>query len=197
MDNKLKIINYLGKHSEESFTMHGLSRILSIPYASFYRTIRSISDLLIIKRVGKAKTLGLNTNNQSIKSYLIISSYEEKKEYLKKHRLIRLLCNEINTNNIILLFGSYAENKQTEKSDIDLLIINKKGNKTLSFSAFELLHKKKINPIFITEQEFKIMLRKTDENLGKQAKKKHIILNNPEAYWNLVWKSINHHSTNT
>jgi predicted nucleotidyltransferase len=189
MDNNLKIINYLGKHSEEAYTMHQLSILLKIPYATFYRNINQMRDLLLVKNIGKAKALSLNLNNPVIKPYLIISSYEEAKDYLKNNKLIKLLHSEIRTNDIVLLFGSYAENKQNDKSDIDLLVINKKGKKSFSLSSFELLHKKQVNPLFISEEEFKAMLRKPDENVGKQAKIKHIILNNPEAFWNLVWKS--------
>ena len=43
MDNKHKIINHLGKHPNEKYTMHELSRELNIPYASFYRTINYIN----------------------------------------------------------------------------------------------------------------------------------------------------------
>ncbi len=55
MDNKQKIINYLGKHLEERFTMHELSKLLTIPYASFYRTIQQMKDLLITETIGKSK----------------------------------------------------------------------------------------------------------------------------------------------
>ena len=177
--------------------MHGLSKLLRIPYATFFRTISKISDLLLIKPVGRARTLSLNLNNPVLKPYLAISSHEEAKDYLNKNRIIKLLCNELNTEDIILLFGSYADNKQSEKSDIDLLIINRKGTKSVSFSSFELLHKKKVNPIFIREEEFKAMLRNPDENVGKQAKKNHIVLNNPSAFWEIAWKSTGNHSKNS
>ena len=66
------------------------------------------------------------------------------------------------------------------------LIINKDGKKTISFSKYEILFKKKINPIFITKPEFTQMLREKEENVGKQVLKKHIILYNPESFWGCV-----------
>jgi len=185
MDNKLSIINYLGKHSEESFTMHQLSSILKIPYASFHRHVKQLSFLLITKSIGKAKIISL-ANNPIIPSYLAVSSFEEKNDYLKHNKLISLLSKEIITDSIVLLFGSYANNNFSDKSDIDLLII---GEKIRPFSSFELLHKKKVNPVCIKQSEFKEMLRKPDENVGKQAKKNHIVLNNPSSFWGLAWKS--------
>ena len=183
MDNKLKIVNYLGKHIGAAFTMHELSKAIEVPYATFHRTIQEMKDLVKIQTVGKSKTLALNTDNAAIKSYLIISSEEEKKEFLKKQPIISKIASELNAKDAVVLFGSYAKGIERETSDIDLLIINKKGDKSLSFSKYELLFKKKISPVFVTKSEFAKMLKDKDENVGKQAMKNHIILNNPESFW--------------
>ena len=182
MDNKHKIINYLGKNQSKRYTMHELSKELDIPYASFYRTIGLMKDLLIIEEVGKSKVISLNKNNLIVKSHLIVSSDEERKEYLQKHPIINKIYQELNTDAIVVLFGSYAKRTQTEKSDIDLIIINKDGKKSISFSKYETLFRIKINPISITKKEFKLMLKDKEENVGKQALYNHIILNNPEAF---------------
>jgi len=190
MDNGQKIINYLGKHLEERFTMHELSKLLTIPYASFYRTIQQMKDLLITETIGKSKVLKLNSQNSIVKAHLIISSDDEKKEFLEKHPILKKISKDLETKDIVILFGSYAKGKETEKSDIDLLIINKDGRKTISFSKHELLYQKKINPIFLTRKEFKNMLKDTEENVGKQALQNHIILTNPEEFWGEVLDAI-------
>jgi len=190
MDNKLKIINYLGKNIEKSFTMHELSILLNIPYATFYRTIHRMKDILIIEIIGKSKVIKLNTENHVVKSHLTVASDEEKKTFLKKQPIIRKITSELKTKEIVVLFGSYAKEKQTKKSDIDILIINKDGRKSTSFSKYELLYKKKINPIFVTKKEFKKMLKDKEENIGKQALKNHVILNNPEKFWKYVLNDI-------
>jgi len=190
MDNKHKIINHLGKHPNKKYTMHELSIKLQIPYASFYRTINSIKDLLIMEKVGKSKVITLNKQNRILKSHLAVSSDEERKEYIRKYPLIKKIYLELDTEDIIILFGSYAKKTQTEKSDIDLLIINKDGKKSISFSKYELLFKIKINPIFITKKEFKLMLKDKEENVGKQALYGHIVLNNPEEFWECVLNGV-------
>jgi predicted nucleotidyltransferase len=186
MDNKLKIINYLGKAFDQEFTMHELSKILKIPYASFYRTIEEIGELLIIRRIGKSKTLRLNLKNPVIKSYLSIASQEEKRNYLTFKPIIKLIHNDLNTKETVILFGSYAKNKERENSDIDLIIINKSGKKTISFSRYETLYKKEINPMFFKNQEIKYLLKDNEENVFKQALRNHIILANPEEFWRIV-----------
>lgn len=186
MDNKLKIINYLGKNMHQPFTMHELSKLIKVPYATFYRTIQTMKDLVRIQPIGKSKTLSLSTENPAIKSYLAISSDEEKKEFLKKQPIINKIVSESQTKDTMVLFGSYAKGNEREFSDIDMLIINKKGEKSISFSKYELLFKKKINPIFFTKSEFIHMLQEKEENVGKQALKRHIILQNPENFWECV-----------
>ncbi len=183
MDNKLKIVNYLGKHLGQAFTMNELSKLTKIPYATFYRTIQKMKDLVKLQAVGKSKTVVLNTKNPAIKAYLTISSEEEKKEFLQKQPIISKIASEFDTSDTVVLFGSYAKGTQREASDIDLLVINKNGKKSISFSKYEVLFRKKINPMFVTSSEFRKMLKEADENVGKQALKDHIMLNNPESFW--------------
>ncbi len=186
MDNNLKILNYLGKHKGREYSMHELSKELKIPYASFYRTIQKMEDLLTIKMIGKSKVLQLNFKNPILKAHLAISSEEEKKEFLVKKSIIKKISSELETQSIVALFGSYAKGKETPKSDIDLLVINPKGERDVFFGKYETIFKKKINPIYISEKEFKLMLKDQEENVGKQALKDHIILNNSEYFWECV-----------
>ena len=188
----LKIINFLGRHYSELFTMHELSEILDIPYASFHRCVKGMEKqgILNIEEIGRSKVVKLSLNHPVLKSHLTASSFDEMQEFLEEHPIIKKIVNELKTNDIVLLFVSYAKGKETGKSDIDLLIINKGGDRSLSFSAFELLYKKKINSIFITRKEFKDMLRDKEENVGKQALNNHIILNNPEGFCGLVLDAI-------
>lgn len=190
MDNAHKLIVFLGKNLNQNYTMHQLSQLLKIPYATFYRMLKEMHNLLIVQQVGKAKTIRLNFDYPLIKSHLAISSDEEKREYLQIRPLIKKIATEIDASEVVVLFGSYARGKETEKSDIDLIVINKNGDKSLSFSKYELLFKKKINPIFVTEKEFKLMLKDKEENVSKQVLKNHIILNNPEHFWKMVLNGI-------
>lgn len=190
MDNKLKIINYLGKNPGKSFTMHELSKLVKMPYATFYRTVKQMTDLITTEKVGHSKTVRINLVNPNLRSYLTISSDQESKEFLKNQPIIRKIAAEIGDKDIILVFGSYAKGTETKSSDIDMLIINKDGKRTVSFSKYELLFKKKINPIFVTLKEFRLMLGDMEENVGKQALKNHIVLNNPESFWGCVLNAV-------
>jgi len=86
----------------------------------------------------------------------------------------------------------HNEEKLIKIADFPVLSpsINKEGNKSISFSKYELLFKKRINPIFVTKKEFELMLKDKEENIGKQVLKNHIILINPEEFWGCVLHAI-------
>ena len=95
---------------------------------------------------------------------------------------------------IILITGSYAKNKQTEKSDIDILIITKAGvfKKQKLLENLTLTFKPVIHPIVVTYKNFIDMLLSKEENLGKEAFKNHLIFRNNERYYLLIKEAIEH-----
>ncbi|MBI2575990.1 nucleotidyltransferase domain-containing protein [Candidatus Woesearchaeota archaeon] len=149
-----------------------------------------MNDILDVAVVGKSKTLGLKTANPVAKALLTVGSDEERKEFLDKQPILRKIMRELDPKETLILFGSYAKGEEREKSDIDILIINKDGGKSISFSKYEVLFRKKINPLFITAKEFIAMLQDKEENVGKQALKNHVILKNPEGFWEMVLHGI-------
>lgn len=183
----MKIINWLGKHKGKQITMHALSKAAKIPYATFHRTVNGMKGLVLLDTIGKAKAVSLNTANPIIKSYLSVSSEEEKNDFLEKQPIIRKIASELDTKEIVLLFGSYAKGREKESSDIDLMVVNSKGEKSISFSKYEVMFRKKINALFVAKSELRQMLRETGENVGKQALESHILLNNPEGFWGCVY----------
>lgn len=182
MDNKLKILLYLAKN-RDSFTFHELSKLLSIPYATFYRTTKLMDDLINVQVKGKSKLISINWT-EIVLSYLAIASFEEKKEFMQKHQIIRRI--EQKAKEITLVFGSYAKGKQNKRSDIDVMIINEKGKKNNDFSDLELLYDVKINPIFFTKEEFVQMLTDKEENVCTQALNNHVLLSGFTEFWRLV-----------
>lgn len=183
----MKILNWLGKHKGKQITMHALSKTVKIPYATFHRTINQMKGLVVFNTIGKAKAISLDTANPSIKSYLSVSSEEEKNDFLEKQPIIRKIASELDTKDIVLLFGSYAKGREKESSDIDIIIANNKGERSISFSKYEVMFRKKINALFVAKSELRQMLGEKAENVGKQALESHIILNNPEGFWECVY----------
>ncbi|MBU1199798.1 MAG: nucleotidyltransferase domain-containing protein [Nanoarchaeota archaeon] len=190
MDNLLKLIQTLGKNLNNQIPIRQLSKESKVPYTTTHRLINNNKEIFIIDQKGNIKLVSLNLRDNITKNYLILAERKETEQYLNKNPEFQVLKKEIPSGNYsLILFGSRAEGKQREKSDIDLCIINKDGKKNINFSKFELLFKLEINPIYLKHKEFKLMLKEEEQNLAKEIIKKHIILYGEEYFWNLIWKN--------
>ena len=93
-------------------------------------------------------------------------------------------------NYCLLVFGSYAEKKQTKESDLDIcfLIADKRTEKKIRpyFNEIKLNHPIKTDEHYITFDDFVKMLLRGEENLGKQIFRKHKLFINPCIYYQLI-----------
>lgn len=90
----------------------------------------------------------------------------------------------------LLIFGSFAENKQKKSSDIDIcfLIKDKDDEKKIKpyFKDVKLNFPIDIDEHYITFDDFKEMLIREEENLAKQIFRKHRIFFNHNIYYKLI-----------
>ena len=179
MDNKYKIMLFLAKKNE-SYTLLELSKQVKIPYTTLLRIVKELNDVTSTEVKGKSNLIQIKWNEITT-AMLTVASFEEKKEFLKKHPLIKKIAEQ--THETTLVFGSYAKGTQTKNSDIDLMIINPKGDKNINFHNLELLYDIKINPMFFTKKEFELMLQDEEENVAKQALKDHVLLYGFKEFW--------------
>ena len=90
----------------------------------------------------------------------------------------------------LLVFGSYASNTHTQKSDLDIcLLIEKKTiEKKIKpyLNEIKLSHAIDIDEHYITFDDFIKMLLRDEENLGKQIFKNHKLFFNVDIYYQLI-----------
>lgn len=190
MDNLLKLIQTLGKNLNNQISIRQLSKESRVPYTTTHRLIKNNREIFAIDQKGNIKLVSLNLKDNIIKNYLILAERKELESFLNKNPEFRVLKKELPQEDYsLILFGSRAEGKQREKSDIDLCIINKNGKRNINLSKFELLFKLEINPIYLKDKEFRQMLKEEEQNIAKEIIKKHIILYGEEYYWDLIWKN--------
>ena len=190
MDNLLKLIQTLGKNLNDEIPIRQLSKESKVPYTTTHRLIKNNKDIFIINKKGNIKLCSMNLKDNITKNYLILSERKAANSFIQKQQRFKILKTDLPAGDYsLILFGSRAEDKNREKSDVDLCIINKDGKKNINFSGFELLFKLEINPIYLSNKEFKLMLKEEEQNLAKEIIKKHIILYGEEYFWNLIWNN--------
>ena len=152
--------------------------------------------LLISTRKGNLDLYGLNLNNPLLLQALqylevqknllfpLLSIVEEALSAIP----IRTYC--------LLIFGSYAERKQKNDSDLDLcfLVENKIVEKKIKpyVNDLKLHFPTKIDEYYISFGDFEKMLLRKEENLAKQIVRKHILFYNPDLYYQLVKEAYRH-----
>lgn len=188
-----RLLIHLISNKEQTLTIRDISLNLGIPYMTLSRLIKKLSEqeLIKIEKKGNNYLCEINLKYPLLKHHLIISSEEIAKGHLILYPIISIVRKTIMQyapkTTTALLFGSYAKNKPEKHSDIDLAVItkNKKSLQKLKkeLSHLEKLYDKEINILRFTPSQFKEMLISKEENVGKQILKNHIILYNPELFW--------------
>ena len=187
MKTEKKILKYFIETKTEK-TIRELSKEIKSDYKITHTAIKRLIEKNIIssKKVGKSILCGLN-NNYNIQIYEVEN--QRKDELLKNKNLNQLyleVMNKINSNFFIfLVFGSYANKRQTNKSDIDLIFIsNEKNFEKRIGNILELLPIKTHFFVF-SEEEFIRMKDSKELNVVKEVINNNIILHGTENYYKL------------
>ncbi len=175
-----KDIKSLSKSKSESYTYNTLK--------SFVR-----EGILIQEKVGNILLYSINNNSKAATYLAIASEYEAWNKKKIPYKDIENLISKVPTNFFTLLItGSYAKNKQTKESDIDVVIISNIEPKKI---YAELKHHCEMNIPLIhlyvfTEKEFLQMLLDKKPNYGKETAKNNLILFGGESYYKIIFEAI-------
>lgn len=187
---KEKIIKALIENKEPQSIL-SLSGSAVVDYKNTYNIVNEllVSGAIVSKVMGNTKPVRLNISpNQEI------FSVEEKRtqEFLLKNPKLKIVKNYIEEINypflIVLIFGSYVKEKQTNTSDIDICIISDNEEKTKALLNRLNLLSLKLEIQEFTTKEFVSMIEKSQRNLGHEIVKSNIILYGTENYYNLISK---------
>jgi predicted nucleotidyltransferase len=152
-------------------------------------------DIIKKREVGNIILYNVNLDNNIIFSYFDILVKENMPKLVKNS--LKIIKNELSDTEFIsvVIFGSYAEGSQKEKSDLDIAIFvnsqKDKKNCELSIKSVELKSILKIDAHIITKDEMLLMLKDKHENLGKQIAYKHLAIQNPIIFYAILSEGIN------
>ncbi|MFH1637490.1 MAG: nucleotidyltransferase domain-containing protein [Candidatus Woesearchaeota archaeon] len=153
------------------------------------------ADGLIKKKgVGNILLYQIDFGNSTVFSYFDILIKEILSSPVRD--TLRVIREELSDTEFvsIIIFGSYAEGKQTEKSDLDVgVFVNSSEEKRkceLSLKSANLKTVLNIDYHVFTKNEMLQMLKDKQENLGKQMAHKHLAVYNPEIFYSIIQEGI-------
>lgn len=154
-------------------------------------------EVIFEKQVGKSGILTLNLNNDLIFYYLALANDKMVGKTVKRAvEKIKEEINKITPFYSLVIFGSYAENRQKPESDLDVAIFIEDESKRKQIRAAVNSAKLKIIPEvdthIISKKEFIGMLTNDEENLGKQIAEKHLVLHNHQIFYEIIKEGIKH-----
>jgi len=189
-----QILIFLLSKPEEQLTIRGITKRLGKSYTLVYNNIAKLEKESIIRKQNVPPGQIIILNEFAPTEIFVDIELKRKKEFLKKYPWVQVMLNDIllSAKNLfftLLVFGSYAKATQTKSSDLDLLIIvqDKKDIKNVEYAIDRAYTKVKKGLNFVDMNDFKEMIKNTNElNIGNEAKKHHIILYGVEAYYQLL-----------
>lgn len=196
MDNTLKIVSHLEKNIFQESSLHQLSKLIDLDYKTIRKTVQQLLALNILRKEakGKAHFISLNLAHSDIKTYLSFASYYNRLAYLQKGAKLSYLLGELQKldlrDSCLVLFGSYVLNKQTKSSDVDLLLITQSKTTSTKITSLLLDYNIKTDLNVLTLEQYKKALSSRGFNLVNQVLSKHIVLKNPELYWELTLRGL-------
>ena len=155
-----------------------------------------LAEELVKKRdVGNIILYSTNLKNSNVLSYFEILIKEKLPSLVKKTiNIIQEELQEIEFISIVI-FGSYAEGIQKEKSDLDIAVFvssaKDKKDCQLAMKSAELKSIMQIDAHIFTKDEMLQMLKDKHENLGKQIAYKHLAIQNKAIFYSILTEGIN------
>ena len=156
---RVTLLSKLMMNPEEQFYIRELSKSLEIPYGMLYREGKNLASLGIITEEKRGKITLLSVN-RSLPYYAELRGLMIKTAGLGD--LMRSSLSGLKGIRYALLYGSLASGEETERSDVDLLVVGRLDEEEL-LKAMGQVEKdvgREVNYILWGEEEF---LRKGNE----------------------------------
>ena len=188
------ILVFLFNNHEGKFTIRGIAKRLNKSYTLIYNNIADLCKKKIIEKESVPPAQIIMLSEFAPIEVFIDIEFKKKRSLLMDCPWIKIMLKDMlmaakNYFFILLVFGSYAKGNQTQKSDIDLLVIvqDKKDIKKIEDKFYGVYSKVKKGLNFVDISGFRDMVKNTNEfNIGNEAKRNHIILHGIEEYYQII-----------
>ena len=161
-----------------------------------HATLKKFVKEGILKESSKGNQVHYSANLTSEKTFTIFGSIAEyfgwhtKLPYTQIDTLIQRIPT---TFFIVIITGSYAQQKQTQQSDLDVVIICEEPKKV--YAELKYFCEMSTPPIHLyafTKSEFLAMLSDEKPNYGKEIVRNSIVLEGGVFYYRIIAEAIRH-----
>ena len=164
-----------------------------------FEALKKFTALGIIREIKKGNTniYSLNPENEGSAEHLAFVELliKEETKDIPYNNLAKITGIIKSPFYILVVTGSYAEQKQKLTSDIDIAVIipdsEPKHTYETAIKQGELMVPE-VHGFVFTEKEFIMMLENNEFNYGKEITKKHVIITGGEAYYKILFKAVKH-----
>ncbi len=168
-----KVLNLFFLNEKESFYVNELAKLLKEDPANVYKKLLELKEegILSDEFRGKERYFFLNKKYPFLKEY--------KKIILKGfgfEKILKEKLNKLKGIDSVYIFGSYAKNRLSLESDIDVLIVGDFDTLKVQKVILEIqkLTGREINSIELTKKEFEKRKKRKDELLADIFSSKYI-----------------------
>ncbi len=194
-EKQLNIFKVFRENIFKEYTYNELKEKLDEKSNSFLiSSLKKIKemDLIIDQKINNSKIYYLNLENDLVFDYIELINYDfYKSNTLKK--IINLLKNQLDTqlySYSIVIFGSFAIDKEKKNSDLDIAIfIEDERNREFIENSFKSIKLKSLIELdlhVISKKEFLKMLKVDYSNLGKLIYQKHKCIYNTKLFYKIL-----------
>ncbi|MGE0792849.1 MAG: nucleotidyltransferase domain-containing protein [Candidatus Woesearchaeota archaeon] len=191
--NETKIINLFRKNIFLETNIRSMMFMLnSNSYQRIYEATQSLikKNILMTKKIGNTNSVKLNFSRESI----INLSYLDEMSSINLLNYNELINIKEITNYVVLVTGSYANNTQTKKSDMDLVIIVPDDKDVVSIQRYvetkTMLLIPKIHLFVLRKKDFLEMLTEKTVNYAKEIVNNKLLLKNAQLFYELLKEAI-------
>ncbi len=195
-DTENRIIGNLLRRPLESKSMHQLAAETKLSYITVHKIVPALVKRKIAKleKKGKAHLISIDFEHAPLEK-LSSAMLHEKDHFIKKRPFLAILTAELEETlaekfYILLLFGSYAQEKERKSSDVDLLFIIPESEKREEYSTrinkvLRLHPQPPIDGKIVSMRDFIEMLNQK-YTVGRSVLGAAIVLFGTEQYYAMV-----------
>jgi predicted nucleotidyltransferase len=190
--NEVEILNVFRRDIFLKKTIREIAIFLKKTYPKIYDATKKLEKrkVLILEKVGGSRLCILKLSKESIS---LLSFLDEQEAFSKNiPNIEKILEFKEFYDDMLIVAGSYAKEKQTPKSDIDIVVITKDkvSQKQKLLENLTLTFHPEVHPLVFSYENFKEMLLDKHETFAKQVFKNKIIFRNTQRYYLLISEAI-------